>query len=38
MERPVKFWQPKDSGGEKLIAERAKWMEQLRNELNKSAN
>ncbi|MDR3144456.1 MAG: replication-associated recombination protein A [Puniceicoccales bacterium] len=38
MEHPVKFWTPKDSGAEKQIAERAKWVEHLRNELNGPKN
>ncbi|MDR2628639.1 MAG: replication-associated recombination protein A, partial [Puniceicoccales bacterium] len=33
MERPEKFWYPKDSGGEKQIAERAKFCEDLRNQI-----
>ncbi|MDR1595407.1 MAG: replication-associated recombination protein A [Puniceicoccales bacterium] len=36
MERPEKFWVPKNSGAEKQIAERAKFVEELRKELNKS--
>jgi putative ATPase len=33
MEQPEKFWHPKDSGGEKQIAERAKFCEDLRNQI-----
>jgi putative ATPase len=33
MDRPEKFWHPKDSGGEKQIAERAKFCEDLRNQI-----
>jgi putative ATPase len=36
MEQPEKFWRPKFSGAEQQIAERAKFVEGLRNELNKS--
>jgi putative ATPase len=33
MEQPEKFWHPKDSGGEKQIAERAKFCEDLRKQI-----
>jgi putative ATPase len=35
MERPEKFWTPKRSGAEQQIAERTKFIEDLRNELNR---
>jgi putative ATPase len=38
MERSEKFWYPKPSGAEKQIAERAQFVEKLRNELNKPGN
>jgi hypothetical protein len=36
MERRIKFWEPEILGIENQIAERAKFLEDLRNTLNKS--
>ncbi|MDR2738184.1 MAG: replication-associated recombination protein A [Puniceicoccales bacterium] len=38
MEQPEKFWQPKDSGAEKQIRERAEFVSDLRKKLNKPGN